>query len=114
MKLNTKCIIIFKSSGSMVASQNGRYSEIHQANSNIESWNATFKRDFTKCLKFSILKACKLLYKVIDYYRNENNNCFENRPAFDAVLKEKALLIKNSCFKNLNAFKIQYKQRESK
>ena len=62
-------------------------------NSNLESFNATIKRDFTKRWKCSLAKAIEKLFEVIFYYSNDNNeaNEFNVIPAFDLNLKEQAL-----------------------
>ena len=67
-------------------------------NSNIESFNATFKRDFTKRIKGSIISSCNKLFNCIIYYSNPANNQWNNSPAFDQVVRDQALKISSTCF----------------
>jgi hypothetical protein len=74
-------------------------------NSNIESFNSTYKRDFSKRQKMSIFKALKCVFKTILYYSLEDgkNNKWFSIPAFDPKVKESASLI------DPKSFKVQFK-----
>ena len=67
-------------------------------NSNIESFNATFKRDFTKRIRGSLITACTKLYNCISYYSLPTNNIWYSYPEFDKQIKDWALKINKSCF----------------
>jgi hypothetical protein len=60
-------------------------------NSNIESFNATFKRDFTKRIKGSMLCSLNKLFTCIIYYSQPLNNVWFVCPAFDEDIKILAL-----------------------
>ena len=80
-------------------------------NSNLESFNSTYKRDFNNRLKMSIVKAAKCVFKCILFYSLENgkNNMWSDKPAFDRSVKEAALLIDAKSFKATNSInKISY------
>jgi len=59
-------------------------------NSNIESFNATFKRDYTKFFKCTKLTAVKKLFSCIVDYSNraDTMNTFWESPQFDKDIKE--------------------------
>jgi hypothetical protein len=67
-------------------------------NSNNESFNSTFKSDYTKFCKCSILSACKKILECITYYSNSANNVWNTCPRYDKDLKERAKAIDFSCF----------------
>ena len=79
-------------------------------NSNIESFNSTIKRDFTKRWKCSLAKAIEKLFELIVYYSNDDNivNEFKLIPAFDSKIKERALKMDSSCFKSIRKNVISY------
>lgn len=67
-------------------------------NSNIESFNATFKRDFTKRIKGSMLCSLNKLFTCIIYYSQPLNNVWFVCPAFDEDIKRLASKLEASCF----------------
>ena len=70
-------------------------------NSNIESFNATFKRDYTKFFKCTMLTAVKKLFQCIVDYSNraDTMNTFWESPKFDKDIKEAASKLVKSQFK---------------
>ena len=82
-------------------------------NSNIESFNATFKRDFTKRIKGSIISSCNKLFNCIIYYSNPANNQWNNSPAFDQVVRDQALKISSTCFTKQGNSGRKFRYRES-
>ena len=67
-------------------------------NSNIESFNASFKRDFTKRSKLSIISACNKIFECINQYSNSPENVFHTEPRYVSEVKRKAQLIDSKCF----------------
>ena len=80
-------------------------------NSNIESFNSTLKRDFTKRFKCSFARAIEKLFSTIIYYSNDDNpaNIFNLIPEFDSALKVEALKINSKCFKLIRKDIVAYK-----
>ena len=68
-------------------------------NSPIKSYNAIFKRDFTKRNKCRMFRALTKIFDCIIYYSGEKHNSFTEKPRYNAEIKEKALKIQPSCFK---------------
>ena len=70
-------------------------------NSPIESFNATFKRDFAKRIKCSVYRALNKIADCAEYYLSARNNYFNKKPKFDQAVKDKATSIALKCFKKL-------------
>lgn len=70
-------------------------------NSNIESFNASFKRDYTKFFKCSMYSSVNKIFECIIEYSNAAQNHFYDSPSFDKNLKKKALSINAQCFKRM-------------
>lgn len=77
-------------------------------NSNIESWNATYKRDYSRRVRQSVLRACTTIFKTIKFNSQIKNNKFQVRPAFDKEIKKAALIVKKIQFKQLNRHTVEY------
>jgi len=71
-------------------------------NSNMESFNATVKRDFTKRFQMSILKTLRILSDLTNYYSKPKNNTFNYTPRssghFFTETKLRAERIAKKCF----------------
>ncbi len=62
-------------------------------NSNLESFNSTFKRDYTKHFKCSIITSCNKIFECIIEYSTSADNIFHLVPRFDKSIRERALSI---------------------
>jgi len=67
-----------------------------------QSFNATFKRDFTKRIKCSMYRVLNKISESVQYYSNEKNNFFNEKPKFDADIKLRASEISAKSFKKIN------------
>ena len=67
-------------------------------NSNIESFNATFKREYTIYYKCTMLAACRKIFNCIRDYSDssQKRNVFNKMPRFDKEIKEKANKIEDA------------------
>ncbi len=61
-------------------------------NSNLESFNSSFKRDYT------IITACNKIFECIVEYSTSAENVFHFVPRFDKSVKERALVVDPKCF----------------
>ena len=80
-------------------------------NSNIESFNATFKRDFTKRRRQNIKETIELLAKMVGYYSSKaGRKLWLNYPKFNKKVKSLAKHLVKSQFKKLpnNKYNIQF------
>jgi len=59
-------------------------------NSNIESFNATIKRDFSLRKRYSVYSSVNVIKQIISYY-STNKNQFHLTPKFDAKLHQLGL-----------------------
>ena len=84
-------------------------------NSNIESFNASFKRDYTKHFKCSIITICNKIFECIVEYSTSPENVFYSSPRFDPEVKEEAKLVDPKCFIKVgkNTKKIIYRGETS-
>ena len=78
-------------------------------NSNIESFNATFKRDFTKRRRQNIKETIELLAKMVGYYSSKaGRKLWLNYPKFNKKVKSLAKHLVKSQFKKLPNNKYKY------
>jgi hypothetical protein len=70
-------------------------------NSNFESLNGTFKGEYTKYYKSTVLATCRKIFNCIRDYSDssQKRNYFNKIPRFDKEIKEKANKIERNQFK---------------
>ena len=77
------------------------------ANSNIESFNATIKRDFTLRKRMNIKSVLEKMNEIIIYYSVHRKE-FMTKPKFNSKLKEIALNIPSKNFEKVSKYRIKY------
>ena len=82
-------------------------------NSNIESFNATIKRDFTFGDKMPLIKCLHTIGDIISYY-STNPIDFEVCPAYNSKIHRKALTLDESNFKSIRVKRITYTGKNNK
>ena len=86
-------------------------------NSNIESFNSTFKRVYTNYFKCSMYVACLKIFDCIGDYSNQadERNRFNESPAYDENVRKYADHIGKNCFKKTGLYskKIIYQGAEN-
>ena len=81
-------------------------------NSNLESFNATIKRDFTNNTAFYISGAIEHIGEIIEFY-SENAVEFELAPKFDKSVLTSANKLSKANFKPKSSTKIEYKGKNN-
>ena len=76
-------------------------------NSNIESFNATIKRDMTLRVKLSMYSILIKMRELILFYSTNKALPFQTMPAFDNKLKTLAVAIPESSFKFITTRKVE-------
>ena len=72
-------------------------------NSNIKSFNASIKRDFTLRRRMSVPAAINKIYEIINYYSTIEVK-FELKPAFDKTVVSNSQIYSKRNFKNMGSY----------